>query len=149
MKIEPKAIKVRDLAEGYEDNDEQGVRAYDGKLDVRPPYQREFVYKDAQRDAVIDTLAKGYPLNVMYGLSAKTTTSKSLTASSGPSQSASSLRVSSPSGPSETNRFGTSITCKKMSRSESLTTISPSTYVQARTARSWSGSKPLTSLVRN
>lgn len=66
MKIEPKAIKVRALVEGYEDNDEQGVRAYDGKLDVRPPYQREFVYKDAQRDAVIDTLAKGYPLNVMY-----------------------------------------------------------------------------------
>lgn len=66
MKIERTAIKVHDLAEGYEDNDERGVRAYGGDLDVRPPYQREFVYKPAQRDAVIDTLAKGYPLNVMY-----------------------------------------------------------------------------------
>lgn len=56
MKIELKRIQVRDLVEDYEDNDELGVRAYGGKLDVRPPYQREFVYKDKQRDAVIETL---------------------------------------------------------------------------------------------
>lgn len=66
MKIELKRIQVRDLVEGYENNDELGVRAYDGKLDVRPPYQREFVYKDKQRDAVIDTLRRDFPLNVMY-----------------------------------------------------------------------------------
>lgn len=66
MKIELKRIKVRDLCEGYEDNAELGVRAFGGKLDVRPPYQREFVYKDKQRDAVIDTLRKEFPLNVMY-----------------------------------------------------------------------------------
>ena len=42
------------------------MRAYDGKLDVRPPYQREFVYKDKQRDAVIDTVRRYFPLNVMY-----------------------------------------------------------------------------------
>ncbi|OBF98577.1 HNH endonuclease [Mycobacterium sp. 852002-51152_SCH6134967] len=66
MKIELKEITVRDLVEGYEDNDELGVRAYDGKLDVRPPYQREFVYKDKQRDAVIETLRRDFPLNVMY-----------------------------------------------------------------------------------
>ena len=34
--------------------------------DVRPAYQREFVYKPEQQQAVIDTLSKGYPLNVMY-----------------------------------------------------------------------------------
>ena len=66
MKIELKRIKVRDLVESYEDNEEQGVRAYDGNLDVRPPYQREFVYKDKQRDAVIATVRKDFPLNVMY-----------------------------------------------------------------------------------
>jgi len=66
MKIELKKIQVRDLVEGYEDNEELGVRAYDGKLDVRPPYQREFVYKDKQRDAVIETLRRDFPLNVMY-----------------------------------------------------------------------------------
>lgn len=66
MDIELKRIKVRDLVEGYEDNNEHGVVAYDGKLDVRPPYQREFVYKDKQRDAVIETVRKDFPLNVMY-----------------------------------------------------------------------------------
>jgi hypothetical protein len=66
VKIELHDITVRDLFEGYEDNDELGVHAYGGKLDVRPPYQREFVYKDKQRDAVVDTLRKDFPLNVMY-----------------------------------------------------------------------------------
>ena len=66
MKIEPRQVTVRELTEDYEDNDEGGVVGYGGKLDIRPPYQREFVYKDKQRDAVIDTLTKGYPLNVMY-----------------------------------------------------------------------------------
>lgn len=66
MKIDLVRIKVRDLIDGYEDNDDLGVRAYGGKLDVRPPYQREFVYKDKQRDAVIETLRRDFPLNVMY-----------------------------------------------------------------------------------
>jgi hypothetical protein len=35
-------------------------------LDIRPPYQREFIYKDKQRDAVITTITKEFPLNVMY-----------------------------------------------------------------------------------
>lgn len=66
MKIEPREISIRDLVRGYEDRGEAGVVGYDGRLDIRPPYQREFIYDDAQRDAVIDTASKGYPLNVMY-----------------------------------------------------------------------------------
>lgn len=66
MDIELKEITVRELVEGYEDNAEEGVRSYNGKLDIRPPYQREFIYKDKQRDLVIDTLTKDFPLNVMY-----------------------------------------------------------------------------------
>jgi len=66
MKIELNKITVRDLAEGYKDNAEGGVVGYGGKLDIRPPYQREFIYKDKQRDAVIDTITKNFPLNVMY-----------------------------------------------------------------------------------
>lgn len=66
MNIELKEITVRELSEGYEDNDEGGVIGYAGKLDIRPPYQREFIYKDKQRDAVIDTITKEFPLNVMY-----------------------------------------------------------------------------------
>jgi hypothetical protein len=66
MNIELKEITVRELTEGYEDKAEAGVVGYGGKLDIRPPYQREFIYKDKQRDAVIDTIAKDFPLNVMY-----------------------------------------------------------------------------------
>lgn len=67
MQIELKQIKIRDLVEGYESDDETGrVVAFGGKLDIRPPYQREFIYKEKQREAVIDTVFKGFPLNVMY-----------------------------------------------------------------------------------
>jgi hypothetical protein len=66
MQITPKEITIRELTNGYADNDEGGVVAFGGKLDVRPPYQREFVYKDKQRDAVIHTVTKDFPLNVMY-----------------------------------------------------------------------------------
>ena len=66
MNIELHKITVRELTAGYKDEDENGVRAYGGNLDVRPPYQREFVYGEKERDAVIDTLTNGFPLNVMY-----------------------------------------------------------------------------------
>jgi len=66
MNIELKEIPVRELTNGYQDNEENGVVGYGGKLDIRPPYQREFIYKDKQRDAVIDTITKEFPLNVMY-----------------------------------------------------------------------------------
>ena len=66
MKIDLKEIAVKDLFEGYQDNEESGVVAYNGKLDIRPPYQREFIYKDKQRDAVIDTISKNFPLNTIY-----------------------------------------------------------------------------------
>ena len=66
MKIELKKITVRDLVADYHDDGEGGVRGYGDKLDIRPPFQREFVYKDKQRDAVVDTINKDFPLNVMY-----------------------------------------------------------------------------------
>ena len=66
VKIELKKLTVRELSKGYVDNAEEGVLGYDGKLDIRPQYQREFIYKEKQRDAVIDTINKKFPLNVMY-----------------------------------------------------------------------------------
>ncbi|GHT24123.1 hypothetical protein AGMMS4957_16650 [Bacteroidia bacterium] len=66
MKIDLKEITVRELTNGYKDNAENGVVGYEGKLDIRPPYQREFIYNDKQRDAVIHTITKEFPLNVMY-----------------------------------------------------------------------------------
>jgi len=66
VKIELHEIAVRDVWDGYADSAEEGVVAYGGKLDIRPKYQREFVYDNNKRDAVIDTIRKGFPLNVMY-----------------------------------------------------------------------------------
>ncbi len=66
MNIELKEIKVRELTNGYQDNNENGVVGFGGKLDIRPPYQREFVYDEKERNAVLNTLQKNFPLNVMY-----------------------------------------------------------------------------------
>ena len=66
MNIELKEITIQELSDGFQDNNENGVVGFGGKLDIRPPYQREFIYKDKQRDAVINTVTKNFPLNVMY-----------------------------------------------------------------------------------
>ena len=61
-----KKFTIKDIINGYKNDDEEGVVAFGGKLDIRPKYQREFVYKDKQRDDVIRTIRKDFPLNVMY-----------------------------------------------------------------------------------
>jgi hypothetical protein len=66
MQIERKVITIRELVEGYKDKGLDGVVTYGGKLDVRPPFQREYIYQDKQRDEVIRSVMKGFPLNVMY-----------------------------------------------------------------------------------
>lgn len=66
MKIELHEVSIRELTAGYQDNEEAGVVGFGGGLDIRPPYQREFIYKDKQRDAVINTVTRDFPLNVMY-----------------------------------------------------------------------------------
>lgn len=66
MKIEMHEIPISDVFKGYIDSNEEGVVAYGGRLNVRPAFQREFVYRDSQRDEVIRTVRKGFPLNVMY-----------------------------------------------------------------------------------
>ena len=66
MEIQLHKITIGELVKDYVDNAEAGVKAYGGLLDVRPPYQREFVYNDKERDAVIDTVTQNFPLNVMY-----------------------------------------------------------------------------------
>ena len=66
MTIKQIEVTVGDIARGYINNEEQGVRGYGGQLDIRPPYQREFIYNENEQQAVISTVLKGYPLNVMY-----------------------------------------------------------------------------------
>ena len=64
MEIERKRITIAELVSGYSEG--ESVTAYGGKLNVRPPYQREYIYKDKERDAVIRTVLKNFPVNVMY-----------------------------------------------------------------------------------
>lgn len=67
MDVRPFPVKIRDLVEGYREDPKTGeVTAYGGRLDVRPKYQREFVYGQKDAEAVIDTVLKGFPLNSMY-----------------------------------------------------------------------------------
>ena len=66
MKIDLNNITVRELVDGYQDNQEAGVVGFGGRLNIRPPFQREFVYNDKQRAAVIDTITRCFPLNTMY-----------------------------------------------------------------------------------
>ena len=66
MDIQLEEITIEELVKGYHDDGDGGVQGYDSRLDIRPPFQREFVYKDNQRDAVINTVQRGFPLNVMY-----------------------------------------------------------------------------------
>lgn len=66
MKINLHTIKISEVVADYVDSDEKGVFGYGGKLNIRPPYQREFIYPENSRNAVIDTIFAGFPLNVMY-----------------------------------------------------------------------------------
>ena len=66
MEITLHTIKIRDIVDGFEDNEEEGVVGYGGLLNIRPKYQREFVYNDKQKKEVINSIFKKFPLNVMY-----------------------------------------------------------------------------------
>ena len=66
METTHEKIKVKDVFNGYEDKNWDGVVGYSGKLDIRPIYQREFIYNQENERAVIDTILKEHPLNLMY-----------------------------------------------------------------------------------
>jgi len=66
MSIELNHISIREVSKNFIDDAEKGCTAYGGKLNIRPAFQREFVYNEEQRNKVIETVKKGFPLNVMY-----------------------------------------------------------------------------------
>lgn len=68
MKIEMNEIPIREIVEGYKDSAEKGVVGYGGRLNIRPEYQREFVYTLKQQRDVINSIMKNFPLNIMYWL---------------------------------------------------------------------------------
>lgn len=59
-------VTIRDLVKGYQDKGQGGVKAFCGKLNVRPAYQREFVYNPEDRDRVMQSVYNNMPLNSMY-----------------------------------------------------------------------------------
>lgn len=66
MHIEKLSITIRDLVNGFDDKGDEGVVGFGGQLDIRPSYQREFVYDQKKQEAVIDSVMQGFPLNAMY-----------------------------------------------------------------------------------
>lgn len=72
MKTQRKTIKIKDVFEGFYDKDEGGEKGYGGawgyggRLNIRPAYQRELVYDEKEERKVIDSVLKGYPINIMY-----------------------------------------------------------------------------------
>jgi len=66
MKIEIPVVTIRELVSKYKDSGQNGVVAFAGKLNVRPAYQREFVYEPEDRNRVNQSVYNGLPLNSMY-----------------------------------------------------------------------------------
>lgn len=71
VKDASKGFTIRDLAEGYMRDSDDGsttdaIFGYDGKLNIRPSYQRNSVYNEKKRNAVIETILDECPLNVIY-----------------------------------------------------------------------------------
>jgi hypothetical protein len=67
MKIRLTEIPIKELYDGYKNNLETGeVVGYGGKLNIRPPYQREFIYDIDQQQKVMESIGQNFPLNVMY-----------------------------------------------------------------------------------
>jgi hypothetical protein len=66
MKIELKHIKLSEIYNGYKNSSQSGVIGYGGLLNIRPAFQREYVYKEVQRNKVIESVRGGFPINIMY-----------------------------------------------------------------------------------
>lgn len=69
MNTELRKFTVRDICAGFVYNELEGRGLYglNGKLVIQPEYQRNYIYKDANKEAlVIDSVLRGYPLGLIY-----------------------------------------------------------------------------------
>lgn len=75
MTITEKNITLRELANGYVNNDEDeegGVFSMNGKLNIRPKYQRSYIHASDNvadirwRTNLIGSIIHGYPINQFY-----------------------------------------------------------------------------------
>lgn len=58
-------FKIKDLIEDFKDSKNSSPTAFGGKLEVRPHYQRLFVYKPKMQAEVINSIRNGTPLGPM------------------------------------------------------------------------------------
>ena len=64
---EEKKFSISDIVAGFmEDSSTNQVSSMNGRLDIRPKYQRQFVYGVEDSKAVIDSMVNSFPINVMY-----------------------------------------------------------------------------------
>lgn len=76
MKIIQQKVKLGEIVKGFNKSQytasKNDIYCFDGKLNCRPAYQRNYVYKGKEKAAVINTIMKGYesrsqfPLSIMY-----------------------------------------------------------------------------------
>lgn len=67
MKVTEKHFSIKEIALGYTENmSDNSVTGLSNRLEIRPKYQRQFVYPRDKQDKVIDSILHDYPINVMY-----------------------------------------------------------------------------------
>lgn len=66
MEIKLKEVTIAELYDGYEYDELNDILGYGGQLNIRPAFQREFIYKPQQEQEVIRSVMRRFPLNVMY-----------------------------------------------------------------------------------
>ena len=62
-------ITVKEICEGfvYNELEGKGLFGLSGKLVIQPPYQRNFIYAEAGKEAaVIESILKEYPIGLIY-----------------------------------------------------------------------------------
>src|SRR3989338_1475839 len=62
-------ITVKDICDGFEYNEFEGKGLFglSGRLTIQPEYQRNYLYKDEEREAgVVESILKGYPIGLIY-----------------------------------------------------------------------------------
>ena len=68
MKGYYKEITIKDLVEGYQEDDEGKVQGYGGKLEIRPAYQREYIHENNPvfKENLIQSIYNQRPINLIY-----------------------------------------------------------------------------------
>lgn len=70
MVITSKSVTIREFVEGYnnQDNEENGVTTMNGKLDLRPSFQRSYIRQNdiKWKRNLIESIIMGYPIALMY-----------------------------------------------------------------------------------